>query len=75
MKKTMKIISLAMLIVVTAAGAALATPSTQIWIPSTDIQAFKTVHLGIDNYFRASSEPGFRDANVMDIGPEVGILP
>lgn len=75
MKNMVKIFSLAMLIVVAAAGAALATPSTQIWIPSTDIQAFKTVHLGIDNYFRASSENGFRDANVMDIGLTAGILP
>lgn len=28
-----------------------ATPSTQIWIPSTDIQKKETFHLGIDNYF------------------------
>ena len=28
-----------------------ATPSTQIWNPSTDVQSFKTVHLGIDNYY------------------------
>jgi hypothetical protein len=28
-----------------------ATPSTQIWNPSTDIQAVKVWHLGIDNYF------------------------
>jgi hypothetical protein len=28
-----------------------ATPSTQIWNPSTDIQGLKTWHLGIDNYF------------------------
>jgi hypothetical protein len=75
MKKSMKLFSLAMMLVGTAAGAALATPSTQIWIPSTDIQPFKTVHLYIDNYFRASSEPYGRDANVMDIGPTVGILP
>ena len=75
MKNMVKIFSLAMLIVVAAAGAALATPSTQIWIPSTDIQAFGTAHLYIDNYFRASSEPYGRDANVMDIGPTVGILP
>ncbi|MCC6445891.1 MAG: hypothetical protein IT210_20855 [Armatimonadetes bacterium] len=27
-----------------------ATPSTLIWIPSTDIQAQGTAHLGIDNY-------------------------
>ena len=51
MKKSMKIVSLAMTFVVTAAGAALATPSTQVWIPSTDIQAKGTWHLGIDNYF------------------------
>jgi hypothetical protein len=75
MTKMMKIFSLAMLILIAAAGAALATPSTQIWIPSTDIQPFKTVHLNVDNYFRASSEPGYRDANVLDIGPTVGILP
>ena len=28
-----------------------ASPSTQIWNPSTDIQAAKTFHLNIDNYF------------------------
>jgi hypothetical protein len=35
-------------------GSAFATPSTQIWNPSTDIQVAKTVHLGIDNYFSVS---------------------
>jgi hypothetical protein len=82
MKKITKIFSLAMMLVVTAAGAAMATPSTQIWIPSTDIQAFKTAHLGIDNYFRAShkakSPPtsiSTRDANVLDIGLTAGVLP
>ncbi len=33
---------------------AYATPSTQIWNPSTDIQGLKTWHLGIDNYFSVS---------------------
>ena len=81
LKKSMKIFSLAMILVVTAAGAALATPSTQIWIPSTDIQPFGTVHLNIDNYFRTSGvgkstgDPTHRDANIMDIGPTVGVLP
>ena len=41
MTKMTKIFSLAVMLVVTAAGAALATPSTQIWIPSTDIQGYK----------------------------------
>ena len=75
MNKFVKVLSLAMMLVAATAGIALATPSTQIWIPSTDIQAFKTVHLGIDNYFRASKHNGVRDSNVLDIGPEVGILP
>jgi len=81
MNKVVRIISLAMMLVATAAGMALATPSTQIWIPSTDIQPFAVGHLNIDSYFRASAkgkstgDPAVRDTNVWDIGPEVGILP
>jgi opacity protein-like surface antigen len=81
MKEMKKILTLAMMFVISAATAAFATPSTQIWIPSTDIQAFKTVHLGIDNYFRASanhdleSGESFRDLNTLDIGLTAGILP
>lgn len=63
-----------------ASGVAMATPSTQVWIPSTDIQAYKTLHLGIDNYFRASSKPksltgSNPDWNTMDIGLTAGVLP
>jgi hypothetical protein len=82
MKKITKILGLAMTLTMAATGIAMATPSTQIWIPSTDVQAFKTFHLGIDNYFRASGVPkspptttATRDANIYDIGPVVGILP
>lgn len=60
---------------------ALATPSTQIWIPSTDVLPHKTIHLGIDNYFRASSNTmsppvpdSARDANIMDIGLTMGAI-
>jgi hypothetical protein len=59
--------------VVAAAGAALATPSSQIFIPSTDIQAFGTGHLGIDNYIRTSNKGGF--PNYYDIGLTAGVLP
>ena len=59
-----------------SAGVALATPSTQIWIPSTDIQKFGTGHLGIDNYFRADrQDDGTRDPNVLDLGLTAGVLP
>ncbi len=79
MKRITRILALAMTLTAMAAGVAMATPSTQIWIPSTDIQPYKTFHLGIDNYFRASGVPkattASRDANVMDIGPVVGVLP
>jgi len=82
MKKITKIVTLAMTLTMAATGIAMATPSTQIWIPSTDVQAFKTLHLGIDNYFRASGKPkspptliSTRDANVMDIGLTAGLLP
>lgn len=82
MKKITKVLGLAMTLTVAASTAALATPSTQIWIPSTDVQPYKTLHLGIDNYFRASgnskSAPtptATRDANVMDIGLTAGVLP
>jgi hypothetical protein len=79
MKKMTKIVFLAMTLTMMATGAAMATPSTQIWIPSTDVQAYKTLHLGIDSYFRASGKGGnggpVRDANVYDLGLTAGVLP
>jgi hypothetical protein len=57
-------------------GIAHATPSTQIWIPSTDIQKFKTLHFNFDTYLRTGSEEdGERLPPVVVLGPTVGILP
>ncbi|MEI6166451.1 MAG: hypothetical protein WCS52_04595 [bacterium] len=57
----------------------LATPSTQIWIPSTDIQPYNVWHLGLDNYVRATDKSHFvegqRDPNIFDAGLTVGVLP
>jgi hypothetical protein len=88
MKKSMTIITLAMTFVIVAAGAARATYTSQIWIPSTDIQPFADFHLDVDSYIRASSigkqipqlgnpsnNQNVRDPNVWDIGPVIGILP
>ena len=56
--------------------AANATPSTQIWIPSTDIQKYKSVHLNVDNYVAAGKETnGAWKAPLFVIGPTVGVLP
>jgi hypothetical protein len=82
MKKTARTLFLATALTMATSGIAMATPSTQIWIPSTDVQGFGTYHLGIDNYLRASGVPksapngsAARDANIFDIGPVVGVLP
>jgi len=59
-----------------AATAAMATPSTQIWIPSTDVQDFKTGHLNIDSYIRTSHSPSDTvGPNTIVLGPTFGILP
>lgn len=70
---------IAAVVCIGSANLALATPSTQIWIPSTDIQGYNSWRLGLDNYFRSSDNGEFvagqRDPNVYDIGVTVGILP
>lgn len=56
MKKISKLLICTAALSLLSAGVALATPSTQIWIPSTDIQKFGTYHLGIDSYVAAEGE-------------------
>ena len=51
------------------------TASTQIWIPSTDFQKWKTMHLGLDNYIRTSKINGVRGAGIYDLGLTTGLLP
>jgi hypothetical protein len=51
------------------------TPSTQIWIPSTDFQKWKSMHLGLDNYFRSTKIEGVRGSGIYDIGFTTGLLP
>lgn len=79
MMKIVRVLVLAAASVAAVSGIAMATPSTQIWIPSTDIQPYGTVHLGIDDYVRVekggSAPAGSYAPIVYDIGPEVGVLP
>ncbi len=57
-------------------GVSGATPSTQIWIPSTDIQPYKTLHFNFDTYIRTKNEEGGgKLPPVVVLGPTVGILP
>jgi len=71
MKKIVLILTLALL----ASSAAHATPSTQIWIPSTDIQPYKKVHFGFDQYIKMEKADGSREPNVINNGVTVGVLP
>ncbi|MCX5709327.1 MAG: hypothetical protein NT088_01135 [Candidatus Omnitrophica bacterium] len=55
---------------------ALATPTTLIWTPSTDIQPYKKIHLNVDNY--TSVESRDRNGNKLYVqqiyGPTVSLL-
>jgi hypothetical protein len=74
--KGLAIFFLMLALLVMTAATALATPSKQIRIPSTDVQPFMTAHIDIDNYLRIARRPdGGRDPNTLDIGFRLGILP
>lgn len=67
---------LAVLAVIFFASLAQATPSTQIWIPSPDIQKFKVFHLGFDTYMKTEKKSdGTREPSIINNGITVGILP
>lgn len=72
--KLARILAAAGLVVALACGTAMATPSTQIWIPSTDVKAFKDIHIDIDNYMRFSPK-GDSGPNYYNLGVSAGVLP
>lgn len=58
-----------------AVDLAQATPSTTFWTPATtDVQSYKVVHIGIDNYFTLGRKND-RGSLPTDIGLTVGVLP
>ena len=69
-----RILAAASAIVALTSSMALATPSTQIWIPSTDVKDFKSVTFDIDSYTRFSSKPS-AGPNLWEIGVVGGVLP
>lgn len=72
--KLRRILAAACAVVALASSAAMATPSTQIWIPSTDVKGYKEVNIGVDNYIRLSDSAN-AGANYYDLGVTVGVLP
>jgi hypothetical protein len=72
----MKKIVLVLGLVLLTGTASFATPSTQIWIPSTDVQPYMKWHLGFDLYVKVrGTSPTAREANVVNNGLTVGVLP
>ncbi|MEK6700481.1 MAG: hypothetical protein AABZ10_15720 [Nitrospirota bacterium] len=74
MKKIVLILGFVLLV----STAVHATPSTTYWTPMTmDIQGYKVLHLGIDNYFTTGkrSATGEQGAFPTDIGLTMGVLP
>lgn len=56
--------------------AANATPSTLVWIPSTDVQKYKSLHLNVDDYVSSGKETnGAWKAPMFMAGPTIGLLP
>ena len=58
--------------VLLSAGGALATPSTHIWAPSTDVQAYGVFHLTSDIYVATN---GNDTPTITNLGLTTGILP
>lgn len=74
--RSMKSLVMGVIGAVMIGGVAYATPSTQIWIPSTDIQPYKKVHFGADTYIKtASQDNGVTEPTVTNLGLTVGVLP
>lgn len=73
--KILNVLALSIVALVLFAGISYATPSTQIWIPSTDIQPFKKFHFGLDTYIKTKKQDGVYEPTVTNIGLTVGVLP
>ncbi len=72
----MRIIGLVLAIFMAVTNASWATPTPHVWIPSTDAQPFKTLHLTIDNFFpvRPEATGGYKPSTLI-LGPTVGLSP
>ncbi len=72
--KLTRIMATASAIVALACGSAMALPTGQIWIPSTDAKGFKEVTVNVINIARFSSAAD-AGPNYLDVGVVAGVLP
>jgi hypothetical protein len=69
-----RILAAAGLVAVLTCGPAMASPTSQIWIPSTDAKALKEVTINLTNIARFSNN-GDAGPNYYDVGFVTGLLP
>ena len=77
MRFSLRLATMALIVLLSATMPLFSTPSTIIWIPSVDIQPYSVFHLGIDNYYTVF-EKGIGEGGVAfptDLGLTVGVLP
>jgi len=72
--KLTRIMAVTSAIVVLACSSAMALPTGQIWIPSTDAKGFKEVTFNVINIARFSSAAD-AGPNYLDVGVVAGVLP
>jgi long-subunit fatty acid transport protein len=63
----------ALAVTLTLAGPGLATPTTNVWNPSTDVQAKGVPHLGVDVYFSTFANVTRPYAAPVDVGLTYGL--
>lgn len=74
-KSLTRFISTVLLTGVIGAASAYATPSTHVWAPSTDVQAFGVAHITSDIYIPVKKFDGERPGTITNLGLTVGVLP
>src|SRR3989304_7995880 len=74
-KSLTKVISTVLLTGIIGVASADATPSTHVWAPSTDVQAYGVTHITSDIYVPVKKLDDVRPGTITNLGLTVGVLP
>src|SRR4030065_1429374 len=76
MKKSLtRVISTVLFTGMLGVASAYATPSTHVWAPSTDVQAYGVTHITSDIYVPVKKLDDVRPGTITNLGLTVGVLP
>ena len=73
--KMFRILAAAGMVVGMACGSAMAIPTAQTWIPSTDAKGYKEVTVNVINIQRFSPNKDGKNPSYYDVGITAGVLP